>query len=131
MATIYERNYDAIEKIAKRLLEGEVDYMKFEANGFMTLVFEKIGENEISIAHYYESQGDLVQDPEMTLQVDKERRMVFALTYYQPALGINQRVYPQKGYVIPSLRKQLNSFLNQWLRNIKNQGYEVAKTEAY
>lgn len=131
MATIYERNYKAIERIAKGLLEGEVDYMKFESKGFMTLVFEKIGENEISIAHYYEQEGDLVQDPEMTLQVDKERKMVFALTYYQPALGINQRVYPQKGHIIKSLRKELNNFLNQWLRNINLQGYEVAKTETY
>lgn len=114
--TIYEINYERVEPLL-------AEYNKIEVKGYMPLVIEKIGENEYSLAHYYEQDGDLVQDPEMTIKIHPELKMVEALTYYQPALGIYQEVYPEPGKFYPILKKELNEFLGMWLRNLKQQGF--------
>lgn len=115
--TIYEINYERLEPLL-------ADYRKIEVKGFMPLVIEKIGENEYSLAHYYEQNGDLIQDPEMTIKIHHpEFKMVEALTFYQPAFKIYQEVYPEPGKFYPKLKKELNDFLGMWLRNLKQQGF--------
>lgn len=57
-------------------LTNENGYAKIDnSNGsFMAVTVEKIDENAIgpvySVAHYYEQNGDLMRDPEITYQVD-------------------------------------------------------------
>lgn len=114
--TIYERNYKKIKPLL-------ADYRKIEVEGFMPLVVEKISDNEYSIAHYYEQNGDLMRDPEITVKVYPEMGMVEVLTYAQDNLGIYQEVYPEPGKFYPRLKKELNHFLSKWLDNLKLQGF--------
>lgn len=114
--TIYEINYE-------RVLPLLADFREIKVPGYMPLVVQKIGENEYSIAHYYEQNGDLMWDPEMTIRVYPDLKMVEALTYTQDNLGIYQEVYPEPGKFYPRLKRELNSFLGMWLKNLKDQGF--------
>ena len=89
----------------------------------MPLNIESLGDNEISIAHYYRQNGDSMSDPEMTFRIDHEKGTLEPLTYQQDGLGLYQQVYPEPGKWIPKLRKDLNRFTNQWFRNIEEQRY--------
>src|SRR5205823_5547511 len=49
-------------------------HIRLEAPGFMPLVIEAVGTGPrglplVSVAHYYEQQGDLMRDPELTCEV--------------------------------------------------------------
>lgn len=126
--TIYERNYKKIEGFAKEILEGKNTYMKFESPGFMRLVVESIGKDEISLAHYYEQNGDLMQDPEITIRINNENKTAEGLTFLQANLGIYYEVYPGEGLVDLTSKKEINGFLSEWLNNIKLQGYELTES---
>jgi uncharacterized protein YqiB (DUF1249 family) len=89
----------------------------------MDLVIEKIGDNEYSFAHYYEQEGDLMADPEVTLKINDEKKAVETLTYYNAGIGLYQEVYPTPKTYYPKLRMQLNGFLGDWLNNLINQGF--------
>lgn len=121
MATIYERNYNAMEKLG--LLKVET-HVKLQSGGFMDLSVEKISEEVISLAHYGEQNGDLMSDPEMTIKVYPDTRMVEALTIRMDYTGYAASVYPAPGIVNLYQKKNLNQFLATWLRNLKNQGFK-------
>jgi uncharacterized protein YqiB (DUF1249 family) len=116
--SIYEINYERILP----LISTGCTYKRFESDGFMDLVVEKISENEYSLAHYYEQNGDLMRDPEMTVRI-YPGKAVEALTFTQDNLGIYQEVYPEPGKYVPYFKKELNCFLGIWLRNLKIQGF--------
>jgi len=123
----YEKNYRRIDRLTGGLeafLNGP-GYLKLRASGFMDLVIERIGENEISLAHYYEQNGDLVADPEMTVRVLPEG-FAEALSFSMPGMGIYQEVYFErdgKKYMRPRLKQDQNAFLDKWLMNLKHQGF--------
>ena len=81
----------------------------------------------LSMAHYFEQEGDLCQDPEMTVRLFLPRQgrhgMAEALTFQQTVSPMYQEVYPEPGKVYPHLKRELNSFLSLWLRNLKSQGH--------
>ena len=64
--------------------------------GLMRLCIEAIGTGPngfplISVAHYYEQNGDLVADPEMTFEVApglKSAAAVFPVTFEMPGMGV-------------------------------------------
>jgi hypothetical protein len=116
MKTIYELNYERIYPLL-------ADYQKLSIKNYMDLVVQKIGKNEYRIAHYYEQNGDLMGDPEMTVRIDQELKTVEALTFQMDALGLYQEVYPEPGKYYPRLKKELNDFLRQWLKNLEQQGF--------
>jgi hypothetical protein len=78
-----------------------------------------------SVAHYYEQNGDLMKDPDMTFLrgVDGE---YYPLSYQQDGLGIYQDAieWDDDGN-IKSFRAQMQadmvSFANEWMENIKDQ----------
>ena len=41
---------------------------------------------------------------------------------------VYQRIYPEPGSYYRSLRRALNSFLGQWLRNLKAQGHRLTES---
>jgi len=47
------------------------------------------------------------------------------VSFQQAIPPIYQRVYPQPGKVVPRLKRDLNSFLTTWLRNLKQQGHRL------
>jgi len=132
--TIYETNYKRLYPLISDMINSKKDYKKLKVDGFMDLVIEKIGNNEFSLCHYYEQNGDLMRDPEITIKVTHETKngnLVYlarceVLTYQQDNLGIYQEVYPEPGKYIPYYKKELNKFLRIWLNNLKNQGFYKA-----
>ena len=131
----YERNYQRLETVLGRPvrdLRSGIAY-RLRAAGFMDLVVEVLSRNPstmvLSLAHYFEQNGDLCQDPEMEVRVylprDEHPGRVEALTFQQAIPPIYQRVYPEPGKVVPRLKRDLNDFLTTWLRNLKQQGHRL------
>ena len=124
--TRVERNYKAFARLFPEIVDGTYRYLQLRApeeTGYMPLTIEKIGDNEYSVSHHYESNGDLMYDPEMTFRIDAELGTLEPLTFRQdgsPALY--QEVYPEPGKWIPKLRNSLSSFTETWLKNIEVQG---------
>jgi uncharacterized protein YqiB (DUF1249 family) len=70
-----------------------------------------------------EQNGDLCCDPDMEFRVDIEHRTAEALTFQMAIPPVYQRVYSDSGKVNVALRKALNEFLADWLRNCVAQGH--------
>lgn len=129
---------------------GEEIYMKLEAEGFMPLVMEKVGGSIgtpfgagqlYSLAHYYTQNGDAMRDPEMCFivsdnRVATENENMIRITpqfYQQDSLGLyeesvtieNDKVTTYK----PVWHKGHLQFANEWLKNIRAQGFLVFKKQ--
>lgn len=108
----------------------------------MPLTIERIGniywENGqlVSLCHYYQQNGDLMQDPEMCFvfvdqrEKDKtayEKVMIVPYLYQQANLGIYQESMLFKNDVVvhcdTDLQAEQTNFANQWLQNIVEQGF--------
>jgi len=130
--TILETNYDRLVKL-DIVTDGQPrGYSKSKAGGYMDLVVERVemlddfnGQSckAISIAHYFKQNGDLCQDPEMVVLVYPALKMAEAFSFQQAIPPVYQEVYPEPGKFYPRLKKDLNSFLRQWLNNLINQGH--------
>ncbi len=148
----YERNYARLEALMGRPLpdlEFETTY-RLRAPGFMDLVCERLPDCEetgalvLSLCHYFVQNRDLCQDPEMTVRLLPSGMTIFqqlapstdptlgraeALSFQQSIPPIHQRVYPQPGSYYRSLRRDLNSFLGLWLRNLEDQGHRPVEPD--
>jgi hypothetical protein len=112
--------------------------IKLENEPFMALVIEYVGEGPdglplVSVAHYFEQNGDLMSDPEMEFQVDGAGGM-HPVSFTQHSLGLYRvaRWRDEEGRVMcrPKLAKDLASFARTWDRNLKAQGFlEVATAQ--
>jgi Domain of unknown function (DUF6908) len=97
---------------------------------YMRLVIEHIGEGPrgmpaISVAHYYEQNGDLMRDPEMVFEVNQAGEWE-PVSYQQDNLNIHQEaVAVEDGRVVlhHKLIQDLKAFARQWDRNIAAQGF--------
>jgi hypothetical protein len=79
-----------------------------------------------SVTHFYEQNGDLMHDPDMTF-LRGITGDYFPLSFQQDNLSIYQEVVAEwtddgriKSYR-PRLSADLTSFANTWMRNIKEQ----------
>ena len=108
-----------------RLIDFELlkqnSILRYQASGFMPLVIELLAEDTISMTHYYKSNGDMVCDPDMTIQMDWNQKTAHPLSYqdsyrYQDVRG-------EAGEIDKVLQRSLSSFLLQWIQNIKSQGF--------
>jgi hypothetical protein len=114
-------------------------HIRLEAPGFLPLVIEAIGTGPrglplLSVAHYFEQNGNPMRDPEMTFEVDGEGRFL-PVSYRQDNLGVYQEAVflDEQGRVMvqPRVVKELASFARQWDRNLKDQGFvDAARAEA-
>ena len=124
----------AAENVFLSLIEGlkqpgnakKVD----NTNGtFMPVHVEMIYENEhgkhFSIAHYYEQNGDLMKDPEMTF-LNSLKGGVFPMTFEQdggiPICQVAVKAEDGKNICFsPKMQKDITRFANMWMKNIKDQ----------
>lgn len=128
--TFPELSYRAFTHMFPKIADGTYTALKLQARaGMMPLHVERIGDHEISIAHYYRQNGDFIADPEMTFRINHEKQTLEPLTFQQP--GLYQRVYPESGRWIPKLRADLNRFANQWFHNIEQQEYIPERAVMY
>lgn len=135
--TIYEKNYDRLMKIApgleERLLNyksSEYIYGKSESTGYMDFTLEVLDRDKtgfyISITHYYTQNGDLVPDPDMEILVRLENKTVEAL-HFQDWMRYHE-VYDDKrkrAMVNTKQKESQNKFLQDWFKNLKNQGHVI------
>jgi hypothetical protein len=110
-------------------------YASIANPGYMRLVIEDIGvgprgHRAISIAHYFELNGDLCQDPEMGLELVSQAGGSFACEpfFFQMAIPpIYQEVYPAgPGTENRLIKQELTEFLQMWDRNLAAQGFVAA-----
>jgi rubrerythrin len=129
------------EVIFRRLTEGMVevgDHRKWDnAKGtFMAACVEIIGQAGlgplVSVAHYYEQNGDLMRDPDCVFIVGADQH-VYPISYRQDGLGIDQEaayVEDGKWKIKPKMQADIATFCNQWMLNIAEQqdlGNETTK----
>ncbi len=118
--------YERFEKLFPEIVNNEYRYLRLEAEGYDPLVIEDISMSyageEYSIVHYYEQNGDLMRDPEITFVIDRNDKTIMATSYTQDNLGLYQDfTQGSKG------RSDCESFFRQWLQNIDNQPYHRVK----
>ncbi|GEM_PF-933549 len=122
--------YSAIERLVgpvEKFLDG-YHHLKLESSGFMPLCIEHVGSNQISLAHYYEQNGDLMRDPDVVMEIDLANKGAFPLTYQQDGLGLYQEIYiydktGKKTQFRPRLQKSIESFMVTWFENIEAQRF--------
>jgi len=111
-------------------LMGKENHLRINNSNdaFMPLTIERLydlPESKIvvySLSHYYESNGDLIPDPDMTFAVNDN--FIMPLTYqdtfsYDEAITIKPML--QDWLIKERTYNNLVSFANLWLRNIKEQ----------
>lgn len=125
----------ALDQEAKAIFEVmlsklENGYLKLDSdNSYMPAIMEDIGEvtgygKLYSIAHYGKLNGDAMRDPDMTF-VEKDGDY-YPVSFRNDYMGVDQYVFrfDDEGNVTAinyKLQRELTSFANLWLRNIKDQ----------
>jgi len=114
-------------------------HVRLECKGFMPLAVEAIGPGPrqlpmVSVAHYYEQNGDLMKDPEMVFEVDTAGTF-HPVSFQEDNLGIfHEAVFTNDtGQVMvrPRPVNGLVAFARQWDKNLKEKGFvDAARAEA-
>ena len=135
MANRYQRVFNRINKLVPDIMRapaGAAWKLRTPGGAFMPLCVEVVGYGEgyrvVSLAHYYEQNGDLMADPEMTVKLWRHG-MAEALTFQMAAPPLYQEVYgvneAGQTTVKPRLKHELNAFLDTWTNNIRHQGHKL------
>ncbi|QDU73759.1 hypothetical protein Pan97_07580 [Bremerella volcania] len=100
------------------------------AGAFMPVCVEIIAEPSqfrngcfvVAVTHYYESNGDLVTDPEVTFLVTAEKT-VFPLTFEQGGVCYRVAAKIENGKIMfdKAAQRDLALFCNDWMANIAEQ----------
>ena len=108
------------------------DHHKFDNGGssIMPACVEAVGKTPqgaliISVAHYYEQNGDLMADPEVTFVVARDD-YVFPISFKQDNLGIDREYVRWEGEQVfwnLAAQNDLARFCTSWMRNIKEQQF--------
>ena len=93
------------------------DHIKVEQDHQMPLTIEKIGDNRLSVAHYYTQRGDLMSDPEIVFRLDGDEWIPVRYTQHP---HIHQ--HDEDGLT------SISTFITTWDRNLRQQGYLNAAT---
>jgi hypothetical protein len=110
--------------------------LRIENKPWMALHIEELtavrgpnGRPVISVAHYFEQNGDMCKDPQMTFEVyianDGQKTHYYTpLTFEQSLPPLYQQVFGDdfKTYK-PQLLRELKSFAHMWQVNIGHQGF--------
>jgi hypothetical protein len=96
-------------------------------SSFMAACIELIGRTGlgplISIAHYYQQNGDMMRDPDVVFVIGADQH-VYPISYRQDGMGIYQEaaiIEDGKWRVRPKMQADICSFCNQWMENINEQ----------
>ena len=124
MTTLFQTT---IEKLlsAHNLLENfhaQLDFhVRFDMPGYQRLVIERHGEL-ISVAHYFEQNGDLIPDPDVELHYP-----TLTPTAITQAFGLRRTKFIERcndmTLVDTRFDREVSSFLSMWARNIHAQGW--------
>ena len=100
-------------------------HVRFDMPGFDRLVIERHG-SLISVAHYFEQNGDLIADPEVELHYPTW----FPTAITQVLSGRREKFIERNGqeFVVVNFHNEVTSFLAMWGRNIRAQGWDKASS---
>ncbi|GHU88162.1 hypothetical protein FACS1894202_03790 [Clostridia bacterium] len=126
--------YEHFAALYPQIASGEYSYMKLERDGFDPVSLECIGENRVSVMHTYTMNGDLMYDPMMTFDLDREARTMTAHEFEQSMPPLYQRVTEPNGdgqsvdgngreSTVRNLQGKLNEFAATWFDNLEQQGH--------
>lgn len=126
-----EKAFQQIEKMVGGFgnLSTDGAHMKLKSGGFMDLSVERLRTVKvgfiIAMAHYFEQNGDLVSDPGMEIYISETFKAAYAMTIQHSTGHYSVGMKFQDGQFLkaPRVQKDIQSFLGQWLRNLKAQGF--------
>ncbi len=108
------------------------DYLKLNRGGIsiMPLVAERIASKVdlagsivdiYSFAHYYEQNGDLVPDPDMTFAVSKANPDFVVPMTFQNAIYYSEAITQKdnRWMISPKIQHDMVDFANGWMKNLK------------
>ena len=97
------------------------EYLHLDMPHFDRLCIEKIGVNRISVAHYFEQNGDLIADPDVELHYPSWVPTGITQAFF----GYRTKFIERDGqtFIDTRFHKDVSSFLTLWARNIKAQGW--------
>jgi len=101
----------------------ETAYKKLKNPPYMDLVIAKYSPDSIILAHYGKQNGDLMSDPMVEIRINKENQTAEAVYYENHYVGVAHYVYDNNNNPNLNRKAELNSFLNQWLDTLKEQGF--------
>ena len=123
MTTQFQKTIERLLK-SHNLLDDfhrqESFHVRFDKAGYQRLVIERHG-GMISVAHYFEQNGDLVADPDVELHYPSWVPTAITQAYF----GYRQKFIERDGKTFVDTRfdREVSSFLAMWARNIKAQGW--------
>lgn len=122
-----QRNYTFLSEYAPYIMDGTLDYVRFESDTYEPLYIERISEDQLAMAHTYVQNGDMMYDPEIVFYVDDEHKQLRPMTYEQSDLGVYQRVYDPDDQALAhpnrNLERGINDMFRTWSENLKQQGH--------
>jgi len=134
---IYQRNFNRLVKLGIINAKGELQFkeaVKIKKGGLMDLNLDYLEEDKqghvIAMAHNYVQHGDVMADPDMQIRIIPVMHSIEALTFQQDNMGTFQEVYPKPNFVNPKAKKELNTFLEMWLKNLIDQGFKLEQEKA-
>ena len=127
---VYERIYRKLLELGViDLINNREESAKSKSNPYMDLNFDLIEIKDhavtIALAHNYIQNGDVMADPDMTIDVYRATEMAEALSFQQANPPVYQRVYSadrQKCNL--AMKMELNRFLDGWMKNAVAQGHK-------
>ncbi|HNA77805.1 MAG TPA: hypothetical protein PKY99_00040 [Turneriella sp.] len=143
-----ERIFKALDELGSHPSKtpGQGAVIRREVDGYMTLVLENLGAEKmhdgrkvvrVSMAHYFEQNGDLVADPDVVFFVFPETGRAYAAEMSMPGMVVNGREFGGysvaakieggKMFADPRRFNDLQRFAAQWVSNLKAQGFFKAE----
>jgi hypothetical protein len=120
-----------LDEYEKALAECDTFHLKVHNGPWMPLTIEVIGspmgngQPQISVCHYREQNGDLVQDPEIVYELQDGR---FIPVSFQTGAHYREQVVERKdGKILRAFKCGLTAI---WAKNLRDQGFvEAAEME--
>lgn len=132
--TIYNQNYKSLKALFGNDIHNFPEYLRFESEGFMPLTFDRISRTQNAVqyamTHWYSQNGDLIQDPEMLIEIRRETVEALSITHAPPFNRLIPVYNADRTLYSPRQKKEQNAFLKTWLQNIKDQGFKRVVIDA-
>ncbi len=130
MKAINKQAQKVFEKMTEGMGVGDVRVIDRAPGLYMPIEVVRLSERTYRIGHYYEQNGDRVQDPEVYLHAaevrEGERRIRFTYpTAIWHAIGARQVVAEQDSAgswrIYPCAQREVAEFVGVWFSNVKQQ----------
>jgi hypothetical protein len=133
--TLEHELYEKFAALFPDVMSGVYSHQKFESDGFEPLSIEWIGTGRLSVMQTYVQEGDLMYDPMIVYEVDRENRTMTAVEYEQSNFALYQRVTEPDGSgssvdghgrerKVRNLQSDIDEFSGTWFNNLEEQDFK-------